>query len=103
MRLNVVLDLDLTLICTHPAVDDDEDNEKREDPKKKYDKLQLHLPKNIKLRNKVYSIKMKNPEGECKGTEDIMYGVYRPYLYEFLDFLEKNCNNIIIWTAGIIK
>jgi hypothetical protein len=102
MRLNIVLDLDLTLLCTHPDKDDEEDNKKKEDPKDKYKRLNLFSKKeNRVLRDKVYKVSMLNSCGECVGEKDDMYGVYRPYLKEFLKFLNDDCDNIIVWTAGM--
>ena len=41
MKLNIVLDLDATLICTHPELGeiDEDDKVQQENPKHKYDKL----------------------------------------------------------------
>lgn len=100
-KLNIVLDLDYTLICTHDDVDDRESNPDKEDPAKKYQKLKLFSTKN-NIRDRVYSIELKNAEGP-EGNNIVMYGVYRPYLKEFLKFLDEECDNIIVWTAGIRK
>jgi hypothetical protein len=101
MKLNVVLDLDRTLLLTHPDKDSSE-NEGGEDPKAKYNNLKLFSSaKNKSLRNKVYVVTMYNLTGDCTGQDDKMYGVYRPYLQEFLDFLDEECDNVIVWTAGI--
>jgi hypothetical protein len=34
------------------------------------------------------------------GTLINLFGIYRPYLREFLDFLREEFDNVIIWSAG---
>lgn len=90
-RLNLVLDIDQTLVHTHGDIDN-------------FDMLNIYKkPKRVKLRKKVYSIKLYDVSVE-DGTGDEMYlaGIFRPYLKEFLDFAMEHFN-VIIWSAGRMK
>lgn len=100
MKLNIVLDLDSTLIWTFD--DDEKEDFSEEDHANKLKKISLYSdPKKIELRKKIYRLDMLNSRGQATGEKDVMYGVRRPYLDEFLDYIGENCNHIIVWTAGI--
>lgn len=89
MGKNIVLDIDATLVHTHG--DDDE-----------YLKLNLFTnPKMLKYRGRVYSMYLTDvtsPPGT--GEEMKLYGIYRPYLKEFIDFCFEYFDNVIVWSAG---
>lgn len=100
---NIVLDIDFTLVRT----------EVEGDPRSgfwdhKYKKLKLYSdPKRAHLRHRVYQIKIIDAGGERDppgtGTELVLYGIYRPYLREFIDFCFKYFKHVIVWTAGTKK
>lgn len=89
MGKSIVLDIDNTLVHTHG--DDDE-----------YVNLKLFTdPKMIKHRGRIYSMSLTDvtsPPGT--GEELKLYGIYRPWLKEFLDFCFKEFDFVIIWSAG---
>lgn len=89
MGKNIVLDIDATLVHTHG--DDDE-----------YLNLNLFTnPKMIKYRGRTYSMSLTDvtsPPGT--GEEMKLYGIYRPYLKEFIDFCFEYFDNVIVWSAG---
>ena len=89
MKKNIVLDIDATLVHT---MDEEEE----------YKNLKLFSdPKMIKYRGRTYCMKLvdvTSPPGT--GEEMKLYGVYRPYLKEFLDFCFKYFDNVVIWSAG---
>lgn len=89
MGKNIVLDIDATLVHTHG--DDDE-----------YLNLKLFSdPKMIKYRGRTYIMKLRDvttPPGS--GEEMKLYGIYRPYLKEFIDFCFKYFDNVVVWSAG---
>ena len=89
MGKNIVLDIDATLVHTHG--DDGE-----------YVNLKLFSdPKMIKHRGRIYTMNLRDvtsPPGT--GEELKLYGIYRPWLREFLDFCFKYFDNIVVWSAG---
>lgn len=89
MGKNIVLDIDATLVHTHG---DDEE----------YLNLNLFTnPKMLKYRGRTYCmslIDVTSPPGT--GEEMKLYGIYRPYLKEFIDFCFEYFDNVIIWSAG---
>lgn len=89
MGKNIVLDIDATLVHTHG--DDDE-----------YLNLKLFSePKMLKYRGRTYTMKLRDvttPPGS--GEEMKLYGIYRPYLKEFIDFCFKYFDNVVVWSAG---
>ena len=89
MGKNIVLDIDATLVHTHG--DDDE-----------YVNLKLFTdPKMAKHRGRLYTMNLTDvtsPPGT--GEELKLYGIYRPWLKEFLDFCFKYFDNVVIWSAG---
>mgnify|MGYP005995367133 CR=1 FL=1 len=90
MEKNLVLDLDHTLIHTQ---DDNRD----------FKKLKLYSDsKNAHLRKKTYNLNLVDVEPSPPGSGDVMQltGAVRPYLKEFRDFIFKNFNRIIVWSAG---
>lgn len=111
-KINIVLDLDETCLYTHPEDFEDEDEEDEEEKdfegnaSVKYKELGLFTTrKGRKLRDKVYVIQIDNIYGNCVGDYDKLYGVFRPYFREFLQFLseDEGIGHIIIWTAGTRK
>tara|TARA_Y100000592_G_C5458676_1_gene312795 strand:- start:1103 stop:1780 length:678 start_codon:yes stop_codon:yes gene_type:complete len=89
MGKNIVLDIDATLVNTHG--DDGEF-------------LNLKFitePKMLKYRKRIYSMNLSDVTTEPGDGEELkLYGVYRPYLKEFLDFCFDYFDNVIIWSAG---
>ena len=89
MGKNIVLDIDATLVHTHG--DDDE-----------FLNLKLFTnPKMIKYRPRLYSMELRDvtsPPGT--GEEMVLYGIYRPYLREFIEFCFEYFDNVIVWSAG---
>jgi len=89
MKKNIVLDIDATLVHTHGDDDD-------------YINLKLFSdPRMLKYRGRTYSMKLQDvtsPPGT--GEEMKLYGIYRPYLGEFIDFCFKYFDNVIVWSAG---
>ena len=89
MGKNIVLDIDATMVHTHG--DEDE-----------FLNLQVFTnPKMIKYRPRLYSMELRDvtsPPGT--GEEMTLYGVYRPYLKEFIEFCFDYFDNVIIWSAG---
>ena len=89
MSKNIVLDIDATLVHTHG---DDEE----------YLDLKLFSnPKMTKYRGRIYTMKLRDVTTP-PGTGEVMklYGVYRPYLKEFIDFCFEYFDNVIVWSAG---
>ena len=48
-----------------------------------------------------YDILDKNNQG--KGEKEILWGVIRPYLYDFLEYIFNNFCMVIVWSAGVKK
>ena len=86
MGKNIVLDIDATLVHTHG--DDDE-----------YLNLKLFTdPKMAKHRGRLYTMNLTDvtsPPGT--GEELTLYGIYRPWLKEFLD-----SNILIMLSYGLL-
>lgn len=104
MKLNFVIDLDQTALYTHE--DEDEDGDFDGSVADKFRKLGLYTTREgSKIRDRVYTIKIDNIYGNCVGDKSKLYGVFRPYLKEFLKFLSEHpgIGHIIIWTAGTRK
>lgn len=83
---NLVLDMDETLLHTFHHIRD-------------LHELDMFNPTNvacIPLRKSVYKIDLPRPD----GGYDEYWGMYRPYLTEFLKFANEFFDNIIIWSAG---
>ena len=89
MGKNIVLDIAATMV--HTLGDEDE-----------FLNLQVFTnPKMIKYRPRLYSMELRDvtsPPGT--GEEMTLYGVYRPYLKEFIEFCFDYFDNVIIWSAG---
>ena len=94
----LVLDIDATLVHTHDAEDDPDKIE----PMKKFEMLNIYSDEEkIKLRKKLYVLKIVDvvkPSGY--GEITMMTGIYRPFLRVFLDYCQRNCAGIVIWSAG---
>ena len=89
MGKNIVLDIDATLVHTHG---DDEEF---------LDLKFITEPKMLKYRKRIYSMKLSDVTTEPGDGEELkLYGIYRPYLKEFLEFCFDYFDNIIIWSAG---
>jgi hypothetical protein len=86
---NIVLDIDATLLDTR----EDEGG---------YENLKLFSsPKMAQYRHRAFTLVLDDVT-EKKGTGEVikLYGTYRPFLDEFLDFCVDYFDNIIIWSAG---
>lgn len=86
---NIVLDIDATLVHTHGDDDD-------------FKKLKLfNNSKIINHRGRIYTMLLKDvTHVPGSGEEMKLYGVYRPYLKEFIEFCFDYFDNVIIWSAG---
>jgi len=86
---NIVLDIDATLVHTHG--DDDE-----------FEKLNLFGNRKIlNYRGRIYNMLLKDvTHAPGTGEEMKLYGVYRPYLKEFIEFCFDYFDNVIVWSAG---
>ena len=89
-KFNVILDLDLTLICAEPiksfGLKKHREKIKAFDPK--FDITTLSYPDDVPIRDRRILI-----------IEDYYIVFLRPHLQEFLDFLFKNFN-VGVWTAA---
>jgi hypothetical protein len=58
-------------------------------------------PSRYHLRDRLYYIDLTDVcEKPGKGTRYKMWGVFRPHLFEFIEFLFKYCKCIMVWSAG---
>jgi len=89
MSKNIVLDIDATMVHTHG---DDEE----------FLNLELFTnPKMLKYRPRLYSMELRDVTSlPGTGEEMTLYGVYRPFLKEFIDFCFEYFDNVIVWSAG---
>jgi len=78
--VNIILDLDSTLIVT----DDGSKNTGR------FESLQI-FGKGAKLKNRIYHFRI---------GKHFYWGIYRPYVEEFMRWAEGYFDNVIIWSAG---
>lgn len=83
--MNIILDLDCTLICTY---EHDDIN-----PKEAFEKLKIYS-ENVHLREKVYHFTLE------KMGNLFMWGVFRPHVFTFLRWAHETFDNVIIWSAG---
>lgn len=87
----IVLDLDSTLIYTYDNFSDLND-------------LNIYSdPKHIKLRNQIYILKIYDIHDVKTEKIEKMFGIYRPYVLEFLLFCSKYFKYTHIWSAGSFK
>ncbi len=91
-KLTFSLDIDETLVHTLSDMS-------------KYKKLKLYSSTNYYyLRDRTYKLKMIDVSSQPgNGIIHEMHGVFRPYLREFLKFLEFYSSGVIIWSAGQYK
>lgn len=89
MAKYIVLDIDATLVHTHGDGDE-------------YVNLNLFSnPKMQKLRGRTYTMNLTDVTvAPGTGEEMKLYGIYRPWLKEFLEFCFKYFDHVIIWSAG---
>ena len=80
--MNIVLDLDSTLICTYEG----------ESSRSTFSKLKIYT-ENEDIAHRVYHFELEN------GS--FMWGVFRPGVAEFLKWSYNFFNNVIIWSAGM--
>lgn len=84
---HIVFDLDETLVHS------DQDMEK-------FERLKIYSKPNASLKNKTYVLEMVNvTEQEGTGEYVKMWGVFRPHLFEFMDFVLKYYT-VHVWSAG---
>lgn len=88
----LVLDLDSTLIYTSEDF-------------KQYTKLELYTnPNNINLRSRIYKFDVIDVvEKPGSGVRSSMWGIFRPHVYEFLDFAFYYFDKVIVWSAGQLR
>jgi hypothetical protein len=84
----IVLDLDATLIST-------------EGDEKDFEALNLFKSKkNIRYRDYVYTLDIIDFEKPGYGSECRLYGLFRPHLKEFVQFIFKYFDEVVVWSAG---
>lgn len=87
--LNLVLDIDDTLVQTF------------DDIQQLYKCPIMKNSKFYPVRKRVYVLKFDNPEDESENEEDdVVWGVKRPHIDDFLIFANEYFRNIVIWSAG---
>jgi hypothetical protein len=88
-KLNLVLDIDDTLVQTFDDIDS------------LYKCPIMRDPKFYPVRKRVYILKFENEgEDEEELEEEMIWGVKRPHIDEFFDFANQYFRNIVIWSAG---
>jgi len=88
-ELNLVLDIDDTLVQTFDDIDS------------LYKCPIMKNPKFYPVRKRVYILKFQNEEPEeDEEEEEMIWGVKRPHIDEFLNFANQYFRNIVIWSAG---
>jgi hypothetical protein len=83
------LDLDASLLSTSDRMD-------------LFERLKLFSnPVNSHLRERLYYIDLIDVcDKPGKGIRSKMWGILRPHIFEFIDFLFEYCQSIMIWSAG---
>lgn len=91
-NLRIVLDLDSTLV--HSSID-----------MATFESLRIYSnPLNIPLRERVYSFDLVDANGDAgHGERTPMWGVFRPHLKKFIDFMAMYFKEIYIYSAGLYK
>jgi len=89
-EFNLVLDIDDTMVQTFDEIDS---------------LYKCPIMKNSKfypVRKRVYILKFdsENDEDMEEDEEDMIWGVKRPHIDEFLEFANEYFRNIVIWSAG---
>jgi hypothetical protein len=87
-ELNLVLDIDDTLVQTFDDID------------QLYKCPIMKNPKFYPVRKRVYLLKFDNEEGSVEEEEDMVWGVKRPYIEDFLIFASEYFKNVVVWSAG---
>jgi TFIIF-interacting CTD phosphatase-like protein len=90
--LRIVLDLDSTLV--HSSID-----------MAAFEKLRIYSnPANIALRERTYTFELIDASGEPGyGEKTPMWGIFRPHLKEFVDFMSMYFKEIYVYSAGLYK
>lgn len=89
---HLVLDLDLTLVCSSAEL-------------KQLEEMKLYsTPKHSRLRSRVYTLDLVDVM-DVPGTGSLttMWGVFRPYVFQFLNFASRYFAGVHIWSAGKYK
>ena len=86
----VVLDLDETLINTSDSQGGNA-----------LSKLGLKNKKNIRLRDRVYSLDMVDFLTPGEGKEVRYVGIFRPHVREFIRFCLRYFDEVVVWSAGL--
>ena len=89
---HLVLDLDSTLIN---SIDEDDEDYDLIKEFKLYSNSRNH-----ELRKSIYFLNIRNINSTDDGKVTKMWGVFRPYLFEFLLFCSEYFEKIHIWSAG---
>jgi hypothetical protein len=89
-ELNLVLDIDDTLVQTF------------DDIESLYKCPIMKNPKFYPIRKRVYILKFESEgeEDEEEVEDELIWGVKRPHIDEFLDFASEYFRNVVIWSAG---
>jgi hypothetical protein len=85
--LNLVLDIDDTLVQTF------------DDIQQLYKCPIMKNSKYYPVRKRVYILKFDNQEEE-ETEEDVVWGVKRPHIDDFLAFASEYFRNVVVWSAG---
>jgi hypothetical protein len=85
---NLVLDIDDTLVQTF------------DDIKSLYKCPIMKNSKFYPVRKRVYILKFDSPDDEEEVDDEMVWGVKRPHIDEFLAFANEYFRNIVIWSAG---
>lgn len=91
-QFELILDLDSTLVHSNTDID-------------QLKILQIATnPQNTDLRDRIYSFDLVDAVG-TPGTGSVsrMWGVFRPYLFDFIDFAHQYFDKVIVWSAGQYK
>lgn len=85
----LVLDLDETLVCSF-------------DDMNSFHKLNIFKdPRLIDIRNRSYIVNMVDVlNNKGMGNKSSLWGVTRPHLHEFINFIEQYFDSICVWSAG---
>ena len=88
--LNLVLDIDDTLVQTF------------DDIQALYKCPIMKNPKFYPVRKRIYILKFDGDEGDVgkESEEDVVWGIKRPHIEEFLAFASEYFRNVVIWSAG---
>ena len=86
----IVLDLDATLLHTF-------------DDYLSLSKLVKQDEKSQYLKSRIYNLSLFNPQSNKNNKYYSMWGIYRPFLKEFVEYIIQEFDGIFIWSAAVEK